>query len=191
MKPQELAEECRTAAALYSIGALAPDEAQRFEQRLESGCPFCISEVAAFTEAATYFGTSIPLHDPPAILRQRLLDRVIASSAPSSTLAAPDAADAHILVRAGESPWTPTPVSGVQVRPLLGDRTVLIRMDPGAAYPAHEHSNNEQCYVVEGTLTDADGFTIYPGDFICMLAGSTHKPIYSDQGCVLLVTYTA
>ncbi|MGH9581467.1 MAG: cupin domain-containing protein [Bryobacteraceae bacterium] len=128
-----------------------------------------------------------PLQTPPPYLRQRILDQIAAISAPSSDATPPEAT----LVRAHDSPWASTPAPGVSARPLLGDRTVLIRMQPGAAYPSHEHSQAEQCYVIEGTLTDSDGFTVYAGDFVCMPAGSTHKPIHSDSGCLLLVAYTA
>jgi anti-sigma factor ChrR (cupin superfamily) len=95
------------------------------------------------------------------------------------------------IVRRDEGAWMPSPVPGVQMRPLLGEKTVLVRMQPGAVYPKHEHREAEQCYVLEGSVSDSDGVTVHAGDFICMGADTVHRPIHTDTGCTFLITYTA
>lgn len=63
-------------------------------------------------------------------------------------------------------------------------------MQPGAVFPEHEHRQVEQCYVLEGSITDSDGVTAHAGDFVSMPANITHRPIHTDTGCVFLIAYT-
>jgi anti-sigma factor ChrR (cupin superfamily) len=176
-------EDCCTAAALYSLGALPPDEERRFAQRLASGCPLCTAEAAQAAEVANYLTMSLEPEQPPPSVRERLMRRIEALS--------PDKGFSKQmkLVRESDSPWVSSPMPGVDMRLLLGYRTVLIRMQAGAVYPTHEHKRAEQCYVLEGTITDSDGVTAGPGDFVHMAAGTTHHPIRTETGCVFLITY--
>ena len=185
MTTDDQVEECRTTAALYSLGALPPDETLRFEQRLKSGCPFCTAEFAEYSLVAESLALTVPAHEPDPSMRQRLLNRVTATSqtpAPNSDIT---------VVRGGDSPWVKLPIPGVEIRPLLGKDTLLVRMQPGSVYPAHEHQQSEQCYVLEGSIVGSDGTTVSAGDFVCMRAGSKHDPIHTETGCVFLVAYTA
>jgi hypothetical protein len=178
-------EDCRTAAALYSLGALPPEEARQFEQRLMSGCPFCSSEFAAYAYVTHELALCTPAHDLDPAVRQRLFDRI--EGMPDSK----SGSEEMILVRDDVTMWTPLPVPGIEVRPLLGEKTLLVRMQPGAVYPAHEHRYAEQCYMLEGSVTDSTGVTAFAGDFVCMPAGSTHGEIRTETGCVFLLAYTA
>jgi hypothetical protein len=45
-------EDCRTAAALYSLGCLPSEERADFEQRLTSGCPLCTAEYSVYANLA-------------------------------------------------------------------------------------------------------------------------------------------
>ena len=184
MTTQDHIEDCRTAAALYSLGALPPEEKASFEQRLKSGCPLCTTEYTEYACVVDEIALSTPAQNPNPSVRQRLLDRIGASKAQSSK-------DEMKLVRASETPWRPLPVSGIEVRPLLGQKTLLVRMQPGAVYPSHEHRYAEQCYVLEGSVIDSAGVMAFAGDFICMPAGSKHGEIRTETGCVFLLAYTA
>ena len=93
-------------------------------------------------------------------------------------------------MRGTDSPRIALAAPGVEVRRLLGRKTLLVRMQPGAVFPEHEHLQMEQCYVLEGSVTDSDGLTANAGDFICMPAGITHQPIHTMTGCVFLIAYT-
>lgn len=184
MTIQDCVEECRTAAALYSLGALPPEESAQFEQRLKSGCPLCTSEYADYASIAMGIALSVPIQNPSPSLRQRLMERIAATEAPPSP-------KEMILTRGEDTPWTPSPYPGIEVRPLLGQKTLLVRMQPGAVYPSHEHRTAEQCYVLEGSVTDNSGVTAFAGDFVCMAAGSTHQEIHTETGCVFLLAYTS
>jgi anti-sigma factor ChrR (cupin superfamily) len=211
-------EDCCSSAALYALGALPPEEERQFRQRIQSGCPLCTAESAASAEVANLIGMSLPPVQPPASVRERLLDRIrakpegaqrariprreteteLANSSGGALHPVPvlrDSSEAgpvspHMtLVRENDSTWIPSPFPGVELRPLLGRNTLLVRMHPGSTYPSHEHRLAEQCYVLEGSVTDSDGVTVYAGDFVCMHAGSTHESIHTDTGCLFLITY--
>ena len=66
---------------------------------------------------------------------------------------------------------------------------MLVRMAPGSYLPPHEHSHGEQCLVLEGSIR-SDDMVAQAGDFTFMPAGSTHSPLYSETGCLLLIAYT-
>jgi quercetin dioxygenase-like cupin family protein len=177
-------EECRTTAALFAIGGLPESERARFAQRLTSGCPFCVSEFQEYSSIAYEIASSLPQQQPPPLIRERLLKRI--SPPPASQ-------QSHIeatVLRENDTPWKKLPVPGVEIRRLLGDKTMLVRMQPGAVFPTHEHRFMEQCYVLSGSVTDSSGMTAYAGDFVSMPAGSTHQPITTETGCVFLIAYT-
>jgi len=65
-------------------------------------------------------------------------------------------------VRPQDMPWDKMRFPGCQTKTLLFDpktglATVLIKMEPGAALPDHEHVLIEQTYVLEGSLVDKEG----------------------------------
>lgn len=88
--------------------------------------------------------------------------------------------------------WLPHPVPGIRMKVLAMDRTrgiatLLLDVAPGAVFPAHHHSSDEECYVISGTLI-ACGRSIGPGDFHHADAGSDHGELRTETGCrVLLV----
>jgi anti-sigma factor ChrR (cupin superfamily) len=73
--------------------------------------------------------------------------------------------------------------AGCQFKTLLFDAksglaTVLMKMEPGATLPDHEHVLIEQTYVLEGSLVDREGpdagLEIKAGEFVWRPAGSRH-----------------
>jgi anti-sigma factor ChrR (cupin superfamily) len=174
-------EECRTTAALYALGSLPSTEMEQFRSRVQSGCPVCNAALSEFAETAEYLAMSAPAVEPPAGLRERVLK--IATPAPA------EGRREMTIVRQDEGAWLQSPVPGVQMKRLLGDKTLLVRMQAGAVLPKHEHREAEQCYVLEGSVTDSDGVTVHAGDFVCMSADTIHRPIHTDTGCTFLITY--
>lgn len=104
MTMQDPLEECRTAAALYSAGALPEREKMQFEQRLSGGCPFCTAQLQEYAAVADQIALTVPLEEPDPGLRERLLNR-IQPSAP----AAREPQEGMKLVRSGDTPWRPLP----------------------------------------------------------------------------------
>jgi quercetin dioxygenase-like cupin family protein len=66
---------------------------------------------------------------------------------------------------------------------------MLVRMAPKTFLPRHDHPLGEQCLVLEGSIR-SDDMVAEAGDFTFMPAGSTHPPLYSETGCLLLIAYT-
>ena len=67
---------------------------------------------------------------------------------------------------------------------------MLLKMLPGASLPQHHHDGVEQCYVLEGDFR-VGGETYGAGDFQCALPGSTHQPIHTVGGALVLIVAPA
>jgi len=98
------------------------------------------------------------------------------------------------LVHVKDLPWTPIRFPGCYVKTLLLDKetglaTALVKMDPGAELPDHEHVLIEQTFVLEGRLVDKEGpdkgIEVGPGDFIWRPAGSRHAAWAPEGGLML------
>ena len=108
-------------------------------------------------------------------LRNRLLER---------------AGAAMQVTRETEAKWQSF-LPGIRVKilhsdPSSGVQTALWRLDPGAHIPAHPHSEDEECYVLDGVL-ELRGERYYQGDFMLAPAGSRHSTIRSPQGALMLI----
>lgn len=113
-------------------------------------------------------------------------------NAPTGNIPKPDLASR--LVKANDLPWQPIRYPGCHVKTLFIDReqgllTVLLKMDPGATLPDHEHALVEQTYVLEGRLVDTEGpeagLTVGPGEFVARPAGSRHAAWTPDGGLMV------
>lgn len=119
----------------------------------------------------------------PAELRARMRERVLqrlAAEPPARTL----------TQRSAQGQWLPV-VTGVSVKILRQDPgtrnvTYLLRMQPGATLPAHEHSQDEECLVIEGELWMGD-HVVRAGDWHVARAGSTHLDFRTKTGCTVLI----
>jgi anti-sigma factor ChrR (cupin superfamily) len=94
-------------------------------------------------------------------------------------------------------PWQSQRFPGCEIKPLLFDAksglaTMLVRMQPGAELPDHEHVLIEQTYVLEGSLVDKEGpdkgIEVGPGEFVWRPAGSRHAA-WSPNGGVFLAMF--
>ncbi|MBK7874848.1 MAG: cupin domain-containing protein [Planctomycetes bacterium] len=91
----------------------------------------------------------------------------------------------ELAVRRSELAWRPTRHAGIAWSPLhLGgegsgserDSVVLIRMDPGCGYPAHEHLDCEDVFLLQGGYRDEYG-EHRAGGYVRYASGSRHAPI--------------
>jgi mannose-6-phosphate isomerase-like protein (cupin superfamily) len=172
-------------AALYSLGALAAGEGEKFRQRLAAGCSVCQGVLEDCREVVTLLPLAAPEVDPPPSIRARLMDRIAGEARSAHGGAMGDG----LLVRAGETEWKDAPAPGVQYRQLHGSKTILVRMAPGTWLPAHDHKHAEQCLVLEGSIA-SEGVTAYAGDYTYMPAGSVHSALYSETGALFLIAYS-
>lgn len=90
--------------------------------------------------------------------------------------------------------WQPTESKGFWTKPLFadserGERTLLMKVDPGAWSPMHSHPGElEQIYVLEGSFYDQDT-TMHAGDYCCRAPDAPHEA-GSKDGAIVLLLYT-
>lgn len=97
---------------------------------------------------------------------------------------------AALIQRAEGVDWAPTPFPGLRAKVVAMDHgtnrwTLLVQMDPGADFPAHDHADDERLVLLDGDLCFAD-HRMERGDRVLMGAGTRHGLATSVEGCRLL-----
>lgn len=110
-----------------------------------------------------------------------------AGAAPDATA---DKTGELVVLRGADAVWTRL-AEGIETRTLFVDRrarrvTLLGRLAPGAVYPAHFHSDDEECLVLEGDLHVGE-LALLPGDYQRAPKGSWHGEQRTRAGCVCLI----
>ncbi|MEZ5962448.1 MAG: cupin domain-containing protein [Planctomycetota bacterium] len=187
-------------SALRALDALAPDAAAAFDARADLDREL-ESEVDAYRAVAGEVGGLVPAVAPVPGLWARVLQRVRGQAArgPSTPFAAAieevqpttTSRDALTFQQRDAGDFVPLRVAGVSARTLhrddtAGYATVLVRMEPGASYPAHRHGDDEECYVLEGDLQVGDT-AMACGDYQVAGKGSVHPVQWTRNGCLLLL----
>ena len=68
--------------------------------------------------------------------------------------------------------------------------SMLVRLAPGARYPAHTHADVEELHLLDGELW-IDERKLFPGDYNYGAPGAGDERVWSETGCTcLLVTST-
>jgi quercetin dioxygenase-like cupin family protein len=68
----------------------------------------------------------------------------------------------------------------------LGVGFHVYRMQPGTTTTPHEHTQDEEFLVLEGELTDNDGYVYQTGDLVWLKKGTQHSS-HSEHGALLAV----
>lgn len=87
--------------------------------------------------------------------------------------------------------WTPFH-PGVDIHWLYreedhGPSAALIRFQPGASVPLHEHRGYEHIYILSGSQSDGSGL-LAAGSLMVHPPGTRHR-IDSQEGCLVLAIY--
>ncbi len=89
-----------------------------------------------------------------------------------------------------EPGWEPLR-PGVSIRRLYqspgGAAAALLRYEPGASIPRHEHLGYEHVLVLDGAQSDEYG-QYAAGTLVVNRPGSSHR-VVSEQGCVVLIVW--
>jgi anti-sigma factor ChrR (cupin superfamily) len=130
-----------------------------------------------------------------AMIGRASLQRSIAMDA--ATPKGSQTADTHShLVRPESMEWQKTRFPGCEAKTLLFDHatglmTALMRFQPGAVLPDHEHVNIEQTYVLEGSLVDKEGpamgIEARAGEYVWREPGSRHVAWCPEGGLMLAI----
>lgn len=196
----EIDDELRDRAALYVLGSLDEDDARAYRAHV-AACAVCRAELASLENVPAQLLEAAPAVEPPRGLFERVLERTREPRPARET----DARDTQIWKRWGDGPaaaftyvergaesFEPTSVAGISARKLFvdveNDRvTMLVRMEPGAAYPGHRHSGPEDCYVLQGDLIIEGERTLHGGDYVRAAPDSVHGVQSTRGGNLLLI----
>ena len=99
--------------------------------------------------------------------------------------------DQRVVVHSADLDWIPSPMAGVDRRPLdrvgaeVARASTIVRYAPGSAFSSHVHTGGEEFIVLEGVFQDEHGdFPV--GSYIRNPPESSHTP-GSAPGCVIFV----
>lgn len=172
--------------ALYAMHALPPRETVEMRAHL-STCPNCRREMEALRSV-----TDAVASQPPDLLRpsEALWERV-AHRIADETGEPPMPARAE---RYAEPAWEAVG-QGISCKVLATDSesegiSMLVRLEPGAAYPPHRHAGVEELHLLYGELW-IDSRKLSPGDYYRAEPGTSDRRVWSETGCTcVLVTST-
>ena len=99
---------------------------------------------------------------------------------------------ARVVMDTAGMEWTPSPSGTVWRKrvhlvgpPESGQVTSIVRYEPNASFPAHDHPGGEEILVLDGEFSDEQGD--WPaGTYLLNPEGFRHAP-FSRPGCVLFV----
>lgn len=100
------------------------------------------------------------------------------------------------ITKSRDTEWKPlieegVKTNGLYVKVLRFDETTgrpptfLLKFDPGASYPNHNHPAGEEVFVLEGEIRFGPD-QLNAGDYLFTPPGGTHS-VFSKNGCVLLL----
>lgn len=169
------------ALSVYAVQALPASEARTLEAQL-AACAECRQQLETLRHTVGSFASwPIGVISPAASLWDRLARR-IADETGSERMPVPD---------------QPPPAAWDEVAPgtfcqiLATDPeqrrvSMLVRLAPGADYPAHRHGGVEELYLLDGDLI-IDDRMLHPGDYLRSEAGSVDHRVWTETGCTCVL----
>ena len=170
----------------YALGALPPKEVGAAEAHFAS-CPGCRRELESLRsvlESLVSWPTDILR--PPASLQRRLALRIGEETGQPPVLPP---------VRQWSEPEWDQVAPGIECKLLAADAerhrvSMLVRLAPGANYPAHTHAGVEELHLLDGELWIEER-KLFPGDYSYGAPGAGDERVFSETGCTcVLVTST-
>jgi ChrR-like protein with cupin domain len=197
-------------AGEYVLGVLGPEERVALEREAAAD-PALAAEIMFWNERLAPLTEGMEI-EPPADLFVRIQRAISAhevrstahdvrvahdasQEAPATAPDMPGADDVAgtVTVRADAGRWERL-ARGLERKILHtstdGGVTYLVRGQPGARLPGHDHDDDEQIYVIGGDLTIGT-LTLRAGDYHLARRGFHHPDAWSQNGCLLLVTSLA
>jgi quercetin dioxygenase-like cupin family protein len=100
------------------------------------------------------------------------------------------------ITKSNETEWKPlleegVKTDGIYVKALRRDEntkrssTILLKFEPGASYPNHNHPAGEEAFILEGEIRFGPD-QLKAGDYLYTSPGKTHS-VFSRTGCTLLL----
>jgi quercetin dioxygenase-like cupin family protein len=170
----------------YALKALPASEVRAIQAHI-AACPDCQGESESLrpvVDRFVFWPTDVLR--PPASLQARLAAR-IAEETGKQPVPPP-------APRWSEPDWEQV-APGIEVKLLATDTerhrvSMLVRLAPGASYPAHTHAGVEELHLLDGELW-IDERKLVPGDYNYGAPGAGDERVWSETGCTcVLVTST-
>ena len=167
--------------------ALSASEAAAADAHIAS-CPDCQHELDSLRPVVDRFvAWPTDVLRPPASLQARFARRIAEDTGqPPPELPA---------AREWSEPDWEQVAPGIEVKLLATDTerhrvSMLVRLAPGARYPAHTHAGVEELHLLDGELW-IDERKLFPGDYNYGAPGAGDDRVWSETGCTcVLVTST-
>jgi hypothetical protein len=174
------------ATCAYALRVLPASEIAAAEAHVTS-CPDCQRELKSLRPVIDRF-VSWPTDVlcPTTSLEERLARRIAADTG-TKPLLPPS-------WRWSEPEWEQV-APGIQCKLLATDTdkhriSMLVRLAPGASYPAHSHAGVEELHLLDGELW-IDERKLVPGDYNYGAPGAGDDRVWSETGCTcVLITST-
>lgn len=171
-------EEWLERAEFYALRALDGGELAQFDAHLSSGCSFCKAKVRETGELFVQLTSSFEPLAPPGDVKTRIFEQIDKDK------------PAYHFVHASEGEWQKM-APGIVAKVLSMDAarqrvTALVRMEPGARYDNHRHTQTEELLVLEGSCY-CGGRLLRVGDYHRAEAGSIHLDTHTDEGSLMLL----
>lgn len=163
----------------YALRASSASERSAFEAHAAE-CPECRQELAAVRPIVeTFVDWPTDILRPPTSLWGRLAESVGA-----------DSSDEPELGWADEPEWKEV-APGISCKLLASDVareriSMLVRLAPGVAYPAHSHAGVEELHLLDGELW-IDDRKLHPGDYSRAEPGTGDSRVWSETGCTCVL----
>jgi len=174
------------ATCAYAIQALAASEVASAEAHIAS-CRDCQSELERLRTVVDKFVCwPTDILRPAAPLQERLALRIAEETGKPPVKPPP---------RQWSEPDWEQVAPGIQCKLLATDTqrhrvSMLVRLAPGASYPAHTHAGVEELHLLDGELS-IDTRKLCPGDYNYGAPGASDERVWSETGCTcVLVTST-
>lgn len=173
-------------ACLYALQAMPSGEVPAIQTHIAS-CPHCQRELENLRPVIDRFAAwPIDVLRPTRFLQARLARQIAEETAKEALLPT-------------SQPWSEPAweevAAGIECKLLATDTerhrvSMLVRLAPGASYPAHTHAGVEELHLLDGELW-IDARKLLPGDYNYGAPGAGDERVYSDTGCTcLLITST-
>lgn len=192
MTPQRLEE----LILLHAIGALDGSELKELQHALASGGSDAVRYAAKWNEVVTLFAQGLQPLDPPAEVKQNLLHKIqehhaVRRAMEESGSSRLEHAQGIYSVYPERMEWIKHSVPGVSFKVLSesekrGYVTMLMKVEPGTVFPAHHHSGEEECYILNGSII-VNGKRLGAGVLHHGDEGSDHAVLTTDEGALLLL----
>ena len=173
-------------AFAYALQVVPTSELPAIRAHIAS-CPDCQRELESLRPVVDRFVSWPTDILRPTIALQARLARRIAEEAGKEPVLPPGP-------RWSEPEWEQV-APGIECKLLATDAerrrvSMLVRLAPGANYPAHTHAGVEELHLLDGELWIEER-KLFPGDYSFGAPGASEERVWSETGCTcVLVTST-